>query len=129
VTRNVTSFLLLGILLAGQGAPLAANGLNCPMSRSAAAKACAVCAVPGGAERRASVAAGSCCRFEAASPTAQTPGVVPAAPRCQNTAVSGAARSGSTLDGAFFLPRPDGANLSPPRSTDSPLSLRNTLRL
>jgi len=45
------------------------------MERPAPARVC--CDLSGGPDRQASISAGSCCRFEAATPRTQVPGIVP----------------------------------------------------
>ncbi len=129
MTRHMTGLFLLGILLAAQGAPLAASGRHCPMSRSAQSRVCAVCVIPEHPGHDASVSAGSCCRFEAASPTAQTPGVVPSARRANEAAVTALAALPASTRWDDLFSHTAFTDLAPPRSTDSPISLHNTLRL
>ena len=126
--RRVFSFLILSTLIGAQAAPLAAGGRRCATSPSAHSGLCAVCVISGAPGSGASVSAGSCCRFEAASPTAQTPGVVPSAQRAHETGALALLQASMHWD-AMSSPGVAHADLQTPRSTDSPVSLHSTLRL
>ena len=126
--RAITAVTALGALTLGLGAPLTALDRHCPM-QSSGASLCAVCDFGGASEREARVSAASCCRFEAANPAPQTPGVIP------TIQMAGASHA---LDGAVSLADPRTAVIvsaavrfapTPPRSTHSPLTFRTTLRL
>jgi hypothetical protein len=126
VTRRITSILVLGVLLGTQAAPLAASGRHCAMQRPARARVC--CDLSGRPVHQASFSAGSCCRFEAATPRAQAAAVIPPPARAQGDFSDLVAFAASPR---LLAPAPDasGSPLPQHRSTRSPLSLHNTLRL
>ena len=130
MTRRFTSLLLLTILVAAQAAPLTASARRCPMQPAAQSRHCGQCGIPSAPAGNASVSAASCCRFEAATPAAQTPAVVPPAKSISEVAFSSVAvlSAAPCRDGS---PDPRGllVDLSALRSTASPISLHNTLRL
>lgn len=125
VTRRLTAVLVLGVLLGAQAAPLAASPGRCAMKHPVPARVC--CDLSGHPDREGSISAGSCCRFEAATPRTTAPGIVPSpAP----------SRDGVSLPASLALsrledpaPARSGSDLPQVRSTRSPLSLHNTLRL
>jgi len=126
VTRRLISILVLTVLLGAQAAPLAASPRHCALERPAPARVC--CDRSGDPDRQASISAGSCCRFEAATPRTQAPGIVPSPPLSRDGATSPAALALSRIE----IPAPgqrSGSDPVQPRSTRSPLSLQTALRL
>lgn len=129
MARRFASFILLGILGTAQAAPLAASGLVCSMQRSSA-PLCARCDVAVAPNRATSVSAGSCCRFGTASATSPTPGVVPSLQRAQESPAAPVSTLAAGPSGAPTL-APAFPSSHPPslRSSDSPVTRNNTLRL
>jgi len=125
VTQRLTAVLVLGVLLGAQAAPLAASPRHCAMQRPAPSRVC--CDLSGAGDREASISAGSCCRFEASTSRTQAPGIVPSQAPSRDNISSPAVLALSPLEGP--APEGSGADLPQPRSTLTPLSLHNTLRL
>lgn len=129
MARRFASFVLLGIMMTAQAAPLAASGPVCPMERPASLL-CVGCDGSDAPNRGTTVSAASCCRFEAASPTSPAPGVIPLLQRAQD---SGAAPVSTLAAGPsgdeFLMPAFSSFHPSSLRSTDSPITRNNTLRL
>jgi hypothetical protein len=124
LTRQLGGFLTLLIVLFAQAAPLAACARSCPIKPLATMPCCATEAP----SREASLSAGSCCHFEAATPRTQSPGIFPPLQRSQEVASLLAILTPSTAPPSPALER-SGSELPQPRSTDSPITLHNTLRL
>ena len=124
--RRYIGFLVLSALVAVHAAPLAAGVTHCAMQSQASPMLC--CGPAGDSPRGASVATGSCCRFEAATPSAQAPGIIPTPSGSHDQGGPLAILSYSSGIGPP-APGRSGSEPSQPRSTDSPISLRNTLRL
>jgi hypothetical protein len=126
VTRRFIGLLALITLIAAQAAPLAASVTHCSMQRQASPMLC--CHRAGETPRGASVAAGSCCRFEAGTPRAQAPGIAPTSLVSYDNSSPLALLSHAS---EFEAPARARSGSGPPhyRSTDSPISLHNTLRL
>jgi hypothetical protein len=130
VARNVTSLLLLGILLAAQAAPLAASGRRCGMERHARVALCGSCDIAGPPNRATTVSAASCCRFEAASPRSVMPGVVPSIQAAQDSGTAAAFALCRVAPGeATYLSEPACTSSPPLRSGDTPVAQNTTLRL
>jgi len=125
VARRPIGLLTLVVILCAQAVPLAACATNCPI-KPRATMAC--CESVGGPARGASVSAGSCCHFEAATPMTQAPGIFPPPQRSQEDASLFAILTPSPALHSPALQR-TGSEFPQPRSTDSPISLHNTLRL
>jgi hypothetical protein len=125
VTRRLTGFLTLVVVLCTQGVPLAACATNCPVKQP---KTMECCVSGKGPTRGAALSAASCCHFEAATPSAQLAGTVPPPQRSQEKESLLAILTPSP---ALYSPAPErqGWEFPQPRSTDSPISLHNTLRL
>ena len=129
MARRFASFVLLGILVTVQAAPLAASGPVCPMERPAALL-CVGCDVAAASNRATTVSAGSCCRYEAASATSPTPGVIPLLQRAQDSGTAtvttlAAGPSGDVIPAPAF----PSSHPSSLRSTDSPITRNIALRL
>lgn len=128
VTRRYVSILMLAILMGANAAPLAASGRHCAMQRPAPSGVCARCDLAGGSSREASLSAGSCCRFEAATPRTLAPGIAPGSQRPHDD-VSLLAVLAVESQFGISAPGRSETDLPQPRSTDSPLALHNILRL
>jgi hypothetical protein len=127
--RRIAAILVLGLTVSAQAAPIAAQVRGCAMPRSISARSCPRCDMGSSSARSVALSAGSCCHFEASEPTTRAPGVVPVPARAGEDAGSMLAISSNTLTwDVAFAARP-GPAFAPLRSTDSPASLHNTLRL
>ena len=127
--RNLAVSMILGALLLTQAAPLVAAGSHCPM-RAPGVSLCSVCEFGGVPGHSTAVSASSCCRFEAANPSSQTPGVVPTAQKTPGPWP--AFDSIASVDPArdrVAVREHLGSARAPLRSTNSPLILGTTLRL
>jgi len=122
VIRRLAAMLLLGLTVSAQAAPLAA-GAHCAMQGPLAP----CCERAGTPSHGATVAAGSCCRFEAAVPKTQTPGILSQARHQDDSSPLLVLPPSSQLKGLASA-RSESHALQP-RSTDSPLTLHNILRL
>jgi len=127
--RRIAAVLVLGLTVSAQAAPILAQVRGCAMPRASSAKSCPRCDLGSTAAHGVALSAGSCCRFEASEPATRAPGIVPMPPRATEDAGSPllTAFDGPSRDAA--LPARSGPALAPLRSTDSPASLHNTLRL
>ncbi|HYR51076.1 MAG TPA: hypothetical protein VET83_00520 [Candidatus Dormibacteraeota bacterium] len=128
MTRSLAALTVLGALMLGQGAPLMVLDRHCPM-QPAGVSLCGVCDFGGASGQGAQVSASSCCKFEKANPTPQTPGVVPANQKAAAAQPWDAAASPSSSH-VGLTSWGSTRSVSPNfRSTDSPLTLGTALRL
>ncbi len=128
--RRFVSGFVLAVLVVIQAAPLATAGPACPMVRAPTAiSRCHTCDASPGADKTPALSAGSCCRFEAASPTSAIPGVVPVTQRVQNPEISPACDSATHALGRDHWADSSAGYDSSRRRSDSPVTRNNTLRL
>jgi hypothetical protein len=131
MARKLVTSLVLAGLLGVHAAPLvAAARPHCAMQRPVASRVCARCDVAPGPARASSFSAGSCCRFEAATPASRIPGDLPTTQRAPEGSSSPAAVEVASRPAPEILTGGGyPSDLPQPRSTDSPISLHSTLRL
>jgi hypothetical protein len=120
--RRFAAILLLSVTVSAQAAPLAASA-HCAMQGPLAP----CCDRAGNPAHDATLAAGSCCRFETAVPRTQPSGIL-LQPLHQDDSSPLLIFAPSSEPNALTSAR-SGSLALQPRSTDSPLTLHNILRL